>query len=338
LCAGKPAFGLPGWSGHVSTTNYLTAEEILWTQSAEFIMVARNLTAEIAKQEVRVQEKIVISELKKQIADLKEQSDTEEESEDRRKDISVKSGHNKEKVLERKSNLKSILNELEQDHSKTDTLKRVLENPICKEIIDTNQGKVINMIRHAMTSQSQSFIASQHNERDACMSSHAGGGGGGGFDYEECTSSSEEESNANNGGNRENFSAYGKEHNKADRLEQEALAAEAEKDGDYIDPWAKPPKGSDEDSQDENLDNQGERKGHGRNKKNKIKDAEGYVEGDNTDMTNIYIVKRPLAPKGFVSGRRVRALAIPLRPEHETRLAPDYGLDDAGSSCAKYAV
>ncbi len=107
----------------------------------------------------------------------------------------------------------------------------------------------------------------------------------------------EEESNANNRGHRENHSADGKEHNKADRLEQEALAAEAEKEGDGIDPWAKPP-------QEENPDNQGERKGHGRNKKNKIKDAAGYVEADNTDMTNIYIVKRPLAPKGFVSGRR----------------------------------
>ncbi len=45
-------------------------------------------------------------------------------------------------------------------------------------------------------------------------------------------------------------------------------------------------------------------------------------------------------PDASTSVRRVPALAIPLLPEHETRLARDYGLDGhgAGSSCAKYAV
>ena len=43
-------------------------------------------------------------------------------------------------------------------------------------------------------------------------------------------------------------------------------------------------------------------------------------------------------PDASTSVRRVPALAIPLLPEHETRLARDYGLEDAGSSCAKYAV
>ena len=53
-------------------------------------------------------------------------------------------------------------------------------------------------------------------------------------------------------------------------------------------------------------------------------------------MTNIYIVKPPVAPKAFISGRRVSAQV--LEAETEVRLARGYELDDTGSSAAKYLV
>jgi hypothetical protein len=61
-----------------------------------------------------------------------------------------------------------------------------------------------------------------------------------------------------------------------------------------------------------------------------------------SDMTNIYLVHFTNTPAACTSVGRVPALALPLRPAHETRLALDYNSGgcnyDAGSSCAKYAV
>ncbi len=61
-----------------------------------------------------------------------------------------------------------------------------------------------------------------------------------------------------------------------------------------------------------------------------------------SDMTNIYLVHLTNTPAARTSVGRVPALALPLRPAHETRLALDYNSGgcnyDADSSCAKYAV
>ena len=85
------------------------------------------------------------------------------------------------------------------------------------------------------------------------------------------------------------------------------------------------------------------KKPRGRNRKqeNRQADADGWKTRAE-DMTNIYIVKPPVPPKAFISGRRVSAPALVPEAEDEVPLARGYGLDDAGSSvtssCAKYAL
>ncbi len=185
------------------------------------------------------------------------------------------------------------------------------------------------------------FIKQQHNERDAQLkTSHAGGGddGGddGGFGYEEVSSGSEAEGNHNNGGHRRNHDAGGREYHKADRLNKEAETAGAVKEGPYVDPYAQNPDKGDYHPENRPYgwvpQNAGGRTKHGRGPP----DAEGFRQY--ADMTNIYIVKLPDETKAFFSGRRVSALAPGLEAEDKMRLAGDYGLDDAGSSCAKYAL
>jgi hypothetical protein len=189
------------------------------------------------------------------------------------------------------------------------------------------------------------FIKEQHNERDAQLkTSHAVGGGDGGddggFGYDEVPSEPEDRDN-----NQGNFDGQHREHYYHRRLNQEAEDAAAAKTPTFVNPWAPQHHSSDEDNGEDEDWNQEPKlhKQRGRNRKqeNRQANADGW-KTKAEDMTNIYIVKPPVPPKAFISGRRVSAPALVPEAEDEVPLARGYGLDDAGSSvtssCAKYAL
>ena len=308
------------YAGEFSTSNFETLENDLWTESAEFLDVALKLTNQYAQELKQIELNFVIDDLKTEINNM------EDEEEDKIK-------------------LQTLLKKLESGSVPvTDT---AMQNPICQKIIQSKSEPIVKQLKAKLTNTYSAYFNRSTDQRDALILPSAGGGGdgggggGGGFDFEFVPSEPEEENNDNNGGHRENHGADGREYHKHKRMDEDATAAAAAKEG-YVDPFApKEPRPADYRPPDrpygwvpQNAQGRS-RRGHGTGEK----DENGFEKvGAEMNNTNIYILKPPHAVTAFISGRRVSALAP--EAEHETRLARDYGLDghDAGSSCAKYAV
>jgi hypothetical protein len=342
-------------------SNFFSLEESLWTHSTEFLDIALKLSNEFKQEIKKVEIKIVQEELQQRIQKLMQNVtsppiDTEQPNDteppiDTEPPSDTKRPFDTEPLIEDTAvNLASKRRELQKLESVLKELKEkgnaALKNPTCQKIIKLKSEKIVTQVRHNVETENREFIKQQHTERDAQLkTSHAGGGDGGedggGFGYEDVTSSSEEEGNQNNGGHFRNRDASGREYGLHNRLNKEAEKAAADKETPFEDQFAPQQHSSDEDnSEDEDWKKEKQvGKQRGRNKHGKgPKDADGFVEYQ--DMTNIYIVKLPHAPKAFISGRRVPALALGLEAEDEVRLASDDELDGhgAGSSGAKYAV
>jgi hypothetical protein len=315
------------YTAEFSTSNFSVLEDSLWTESAEFLDVALKLTQQYAQELKLIELAVVIEQLQKQI--------------------------NNADAAQDKIRLQALLQELE---SGSDTVTvTAMQNSICQEIIKLESTPIVKNLKASMETKYSNFFSRSTNQRDALIlpsaggggggggGSGGGGGGGGGFDFEEVPSESEEEQdNDNNGGHRENHDADGREHHKNARMDKDAKSAAAAKEVPYVNPWVPKEHSSDEDNSEDDDWSQpsAPRKQRGRNKKpgKGPADSQGWRQAE--DMTSIYIVKLPVAPKAFISGRRVSELAPGPEAEDEVRLARDYGLDghDTGSSCAKYAV
>ena len=333
------------YTAEFSTSNFSVLEDSLWTGSAEFLDVALKLTKQYAQELKSIEKEIVISKLQEEI-DAAERKDVQRKTV-QRKDVQRKkvqeqaeqaaSGESADESeeseeeerpvsIEYKNELKALLQEIK---SGSDV---AMQNSICQKIIEVEQEPIVKQLKANMETKYSNYFSKSTNQRDALVLPSAGGAGGGGgggggggegFDFEFVPSeSSEEEDNHNNGGHRENFGADGREYHKHQRMDEDAKAQAKAKQPTFVDPFAE--------SQNPNS--------RGNKNKANVPDADGFRQKE--DMTNIYIVKPPVAPKAFISGRRVSAL-VP-GSEDEVRLARGYGLDDAGSSvtssCAKYAL
>ena len=327
------------YTAEFSTSNFSVLEDSLWTGSAEFLDVALKLTKQYAQELKSIEKEIVISKLQEEI-DAAERKDVQRKTVPR-KDVQRKkvqeqaeqaaSGESADESeeseeeerpvsIEYKNELKALLQEIK---SGSDV---AMQNSICQKIIEVQQEPIVKKLKSTMEQKYSKYFSKSTDQRDALVlpsaggAGGAGGGGGGGggggegFDFEFVPSeSSEEEDNHNNGGHRENFGADGREYHKHQRMDEDAKAQAKAKQPTFVDPFAE--------SQNPNS--------RGNKNKANVPDADGFLSRRSEDMTNIYIVKPPVAPKAFISGRRVSAL-VP-GAEDEVRLARGYGLDDAGS-------
>ena len=155
------------YTDDLSSSQYLSLEESLWTHSAEFSDIALKLSKELKANIKKVQKEIVQAELKERINKLRQQVaappiDTEateppiEDTSDTR-ETAVKLTSKRSKLQQ----LESVLKALEQNDN------TALENPACQEIIKLKSETIVNKVKHNVETENREFIAQQHNQRDA---------------------------------------------------------------------------------------------------------------------------------------------------------------------------
>ena len=252
----------------------------------------------------------------------------------------------KEYVRNNMKEVKAVAREILRNEEQTQSGKKRVA--VTKSLVDK--------VAKAVQVKFQAQIKKQSEERDVAAkevsNARNSGGGGGGFaegNFELVwTPRQGNRGNGGTNGEKDGTGRRGKQNGVAKKLDAAAKKSAEGRNGQSNTPAAAGAGGDGLDSDDERSGGESEDsdrrreedgdwghdtevgKGKGRNKRPK--------EHFDANMTNIYFVEHPRAPGTFKSMQRVPALAIPLLPEHETRLARDYGLDDAGSSCAKYAV